>query len=275
MSSYFDDKELFVGPQTHQYGSHMVTTDVKKPIQTKYINVDTRFRDDYNNNFTIDYNLTLDDRTNDLKSIYVTNLELPISFYNISEALGNNVFKVDTTIITVPDGNYDASTLATTIDGLLPPSGSFAIANNKATITGTFDVYFNVDKYGNFDRYNLKSSLGWLLGFREPQYTVTTSQITEGLVNLNGPKYLYLTIDEFNSKVNRNTLTRIQLDNTSYPFGTVLPASVANGYLESELRTYSGKNDLLKIHVRLINEFGKVMDLNGEDISFVLKVEYV
>ena len=37
MSSYFDDKELFVGPQTHQYGSHMVTTDVKKPIQTKYI----------------------------------------------------------------------------------------------------------------------------------------------------------------------------------------------------------------------------------------------
>jgi hypothetical protein len=43
MSSYFDDKELFVGPQTHQYGSHMVTTDVKKPIQTKYINVDTRF----------------------------------------------------------------------------------------------------------------------------------------------------------------------------------------------------------------------------------------
>ena len=81
MSSYFDDKELFVGPQTHQYGSHMVTTDVKKPIQTKYINVDTRFRDDYNNNFTIDYNLTLDDRTNDVKSIYVTNLELPISFY--------------------------------------------------------------------------------------------------------------------------------------------------------------------------------------------------
>ena len=194
MSSYFDDKELFVGPQTHQYGSHMVTTDVKKPIQTKYINVDTRFRDDYNNNFTIDYNLTLDDRTNDVKSIYVTNLELPISFYNISEALGNNVFKVDTTIITVPDGNYDASTLATTIDGLLP-SGSFAIANNKATITGTFDVYFNVDKDGNFNRYNLKSSLGWLLGFREPQYTVDGSQITEGLVNLNGPRYLYLTID--------------------------------------------------------------------------------
>ena len=82
-------------------------------------------------------------------------------------------------------------------------------------------------------------------------------------------------IFEFNSKVNRNTLTRIQLDNTSYPFGSVMPANVHNGYLESEERTYSGKNDLLKIRIKLINEFDKTINLNGDDISFVLRVEYV
>ena len=33
-----DNKELFMGPKTTQYGSHMVMTDVVKPTKTKYIN---------------------------------------------------------------------------------------------------------------------------------------------------------------------------------------------------------------------------------------------
>lgn len=272
MSNYMDDKHLFLGPETNQYGSHMVMTNVSKNTQTKWINIDTRFRDDYKDTFEIDYNITLE-RTNDIKSIYVTNLELPISFYNVSEALGNNVCKVGSTLITVPDNNYTASDLETYINSEMP-SGSFAISNNKGTFTTTDKINFDVDKYGNFKRFDLKSSLGWLLGFRKNEYE-GTSHTSEGLINLNGPRYLYLTLDEFNGKVNRNTLTRIQLDNTNYPYGSVLPASTSNGYLASELRNYSGKNDLLKINVKLINEFGKVMNLNGDDISFVLKVEYV
>ena len=93
MSSYFDDKELFVGPKTSQYGSHMIMTDVQKPKQVKYVNV-TRFRDDYKDSFEVDYTITLNERITDVKSIYVTYLELPISFYNIPDALGNNVCKI-------------------------------------------------------------------------------------------------------------------------------------------------------------------------------------
>ena len=59
MSKYFDDKELFLGPKMDQYGSHMIISDVKKPIQTKYLYIDTKFRDDYSDDFKIDYNLTL------------------------------------------------------------------------------------------------------------------------------------------------------------------------------------------------------------------------
>ena len=62
MSSYFDQKELFVGPQVNQYGSHMIMTDVKKEKKTKYVNLDTRFRDEYNENFNINYNITLDEK---------------------------------------------------------------------------------------------------------------------------------------------------------------------------------------------------------------------
>ena len=47
MSKYFDNKETFLGATTTQYGNHMVMTNVMKPGKTKYINIDTRFKDNY------------------------------------------------------------------------------------------------------------------------------------------------------------------------------------------------------------------------------------
>ena len=48
MSNYFDNKDNFLEPNVTQYGSHMVMTNVHKSSKTKYINIDTRFSDEYN-----------------------------------------------------------------------------------------------------------------------------------------------------------------------------------------------------------------------------------
>ena len=50
MNHSFDKSTLFMEPNTTQYGSHMVMTNVVKPKRTKYLNIDTRFRDEYNYN---------------------------------------------------------------------------------------------------------------------------------------------------------------------------------------------------------------------------------
>ena len=142
MSQYFDKSELFLEPKVKQYGSHMVMSNVHKPTKTKYVNIDTKFSDDYNSTCSVaNYNITLPERINDIKSITVTNLELPMSFYNISSVLGNNCFKItnleiDTTLpyltnistgyvnennhfvdlIIIPDGYYTIDKLKTTIN---------------------------------------------------------------------------------------------------------------------------------------------------------------
>lgn len=141
MSQYFDKSELFLEPKVKQYGSHMIMSNVHKPTKTKYVNVDTKFSDEYNNFSVANYNVTLPERINDVKSITVTNMELPMSFYNISSALGNNSFQitnleVSTTLpyltqlstgsinsnnqfvdtIIIPDGYYNISELKTTIN---------------------------------------------------------------------------------------------------------------------------------------------------------------
>ena len=140
MSQYFDKSELFLEPKVKQYGSHMVMSNVHKPNKTKYVNVDTKFSDEYNNFTVANYNITLPERINDVKTITVTNMELPMSFYNISSALGNNSFQitnleVDNTIpylTQLSTGTINADNKF--VDMIIIPDGYYTIDEFKTTI---------------------------------------------------------------------------------------------------------------------------------------------
>lgn len=297
MSQYFDNKELFTGPKVNQYGSHMLMTNVTKTRKYKYVNIDTKFRDEYNSNTTSDYNITLPERITDVRSISVTNVEIPITFFNISENLGNNAMKVGSTALVVPDGEY---TLTTLVDALnarrtaLAIAITFSYASNKITITadsGTFAIDFGVDSIGGFAKYNFKSRLGWLMGFRSQTYSISSSgtatMTSEFLVDLSGPRYLYLVIDEFtgngnqksfvsplpSSVINKNILARIPLNKQTYAFMSVLPVGISTGLL-TDVRSYTGKVDIQKLNIQLVNENGIAMNLNGADFSFCLEIEH-
>ena len=339
MSNYFEKQDLFLEPKVNQYGSHMVMTNVHKQTKTKYINIDTRFRDEYNNNELVNYNVTLPERINDIKKMTVKSVELPMTMYNISAALGNNYFKItnDTTsspvstMITLRDGTYTMESLTTEIvyqiTNLTNVIGSgpanqlnylrYKIENNKsvffreiifedgAVVNIDLIIDFAIDKYGNFDKYNFKSKLGWLLGYRDTTYTIkniytiladanedaTTKQyiyeVSDTIIDLNGSKYLYLAIDEFSksnpnsfvtplptSLINKSIIARIALDKTNYSFNSILPANMYNGLLISDVRTYTGKIDVQKLNLQLLNDFGNPISLNGMDFSLCLEVEY-
>lgn len=310
---------LFFEPKTDQYGSHMIMSNVHKNSKNKYVNVDTRFRDEYNYSQLANYNITTPERICDVKTMRVVSAEIPISFYNISLVLGNSYFSVtDTTstaftkIITIPDGQYSTITLSKEINkqiteqyytlgspntpnlrfdlsgcvGGTDASGtsSYFITNNSKKAT----INFAINSDGTYDKFNFKSKLGWLLGFRQPSYKMTSTPIfaqSEALLDVNGPRYLYLAIDEFNkgnqssfipplhsSLINKNIIARIPLFNVGgYVFGQTLSMNHYTGLL-SDVRSYTGKIDLFKLNIQLLNENGVVMNLNGMDFSFCLEV---
>jgi hypothetical protein len=128
-----------------------------------------------------------------------------------------------------------------------------------------------------------------MLGFRDITYTTTApgTIVSEQLFDLNRMHYLYLIAEEFSSNtpnsfispfatslLNKNILAKITIDKQLYPYGTVLPANLLNGYLQSDRRTYSGKINLQRLKFQLVNEYGVVMNLNGSDFSFCLEIEY-
>lgn len=410
MSDCFNRNDIFMQPKTNQYGSHMIMTNVHKPNKTKYINVDTRFREDYASrdpyplskcsegvcgetstpnpsfNYTaeVNHNIYIPERVNEVKSMKVKSVEIPCTFYNVSSALGNNSFKIinntvafDSSnnenvnvatqddvslqnsvnpsvtfvgaadasgntnltyyvdIIVIPDGQYNATQLkdaintqialldridqsgdpiptADTADLVFDISSTTLGTKTYVYSTGsTMTVDFSSDDMGISNPQSFTSSLGWMLGFRNTTINVEYDLLYEtgyaaragnngygpdgqplvnamSVVNMNVPRYLYLAVDEYNNKgnqrsfitpltnslINKNIIGRISIDNTNYGFGNLLIASLENGLLCSDTRTYSGKSDLLKMNVKLLYENGNIVSLNGADFSFLLEIEH-
>lgn len=306
MSEYHNKPDLFLEPKTTQYGSHMIMSNVNKPTKMKYVNIDTKFRDEYNYLQTSNYNITLPQRINDVKTMRLTNIEIPMTIYNISANLGNNYFKIinpsnsASKMVVLPDGNYTKTTLISAMNTAITALSATPFTNlvyaatdgNKSVFTTTsanITVEFDVDSTGQPDKYNVKSKLGWLLGFRNFIYAITTAinATSESFIDLLGPKYLYLAVEEFNkgnqnsfitplssSLVNKNVIARITMNGATYPFGQILPANQYNALLISDKRNYTGKIDLQKLNVQLINEYGVAMSLNGMDFSFCLEIEH-
>ena len=314
MSNFNNPHEMFMKPKTEQFGTHMVMTNVQQTNKTKYISIDSKYKDDYQDNNTTNshadllsnqlstsnFNITLPERISNVKSITMTHAEIPLSYYNISSNLGNNYFKVivsgTETMITVDDGFYTETQLQNKINSLLAGESinltltiSSLSKSSMVAGSGTISVHFDVNSQGIHDKYRIKSKLGWLLGFRLLNYDVTTSPVSsEEFSSIKGSKYLYLAIDEFSkgnqnsfmsplhsSLINKNILSRISLDSNNYGHGSILPANLNNGYLVSDTRSYNGNVDLQKLNIQLLNEDGLPVILNGLDFSFCLKVEYL
>jgi hypothetical protein len=107
------------------------------------------------------------------------------------------------------------------------------------------------------------------------------------VADLTGVRYVYLVVDEFSkgnqnsflgplptSLIRKNILAKIVLDRQKYPFGSILPANNTNGYLLTDRRSYTGKIDLQKLNVQLVDDIGKPVNLNGMDFSFCIEVEH-
>jgi hypothetical protein len=110
---------------------------------------------------------------------------------------------------------------------------------------------------------------------------------SDSFINLYSPRYLYIVVDEFTrgnqssfisplptSLINKNILARITIDYKKYDFGDILVGNQFNGTLLTDTRSYTGKTDLQKLNVQIVNEWGIPVNLNGLDFSFTIAVEH-
>lgn len=304
MSNYLNNRSLFMEPEVKQYGNHMVMTNTVLPTKKKYLNIDTRYSDDFDLNKGANYNITMPEKINSVKSMRARCAEIPITFYNISSDLGNNVFLLSdgTTSFLAKLSNkfYDSVELENEVNAILTAAPSpfstvtYQIVDGKSVFTNgggsQLQIQFDISESGALDVQNLTYKLGWMMGYRETEYSLqpADAKTSEAGVDMHLPKYLFLVINEFqngnpysfvtflqHSEINSSqVLARIVMNYREAPYGTVLTCNEERGTLLSDKRIYEGPINLLRMNIQIVNERGVVMNLNGIDFSFCLELEY-
>jgi hypothetical protein len=148
-----------------------------------------------------------------------------------------------------------------------------------------FTLNFQANSSGGEDTSTpLPLKFGWLIGFRNGVYTGNSAYVSEAVIDLKGFKYMFLVVDDYNNNVsnsfysafnssilNKNILARISLQNTSY-FDV---SSQNNLSLVTTVRQYFGPVDIQKLGIQLLDEYGRVVDLNNMDFSFCLTLQSI
>ena len=172
---------------------------VLKNITSRIVMLDSTYRQNivpYNSPVaaSTDYTLDLSDTLNKTLSIKLSSVQIPFTWYNYADYLGNTCFMYATSStpfsdvlntsgmqqFIIPNGSYtSSSTLLAALNLVLPATFTFAVVNNFFTITnGSAHYYVRIVFYnGNNPTMScsntgcrfpskLDNNLGWNLGYR-------------------------------------------------------------------------------------------------------------
>uniref|UniRef100_A0A6C0HQL7 Uncharacterized protein n=1 Tax=viral metagenome TaxID=1070528 RepID=A0A6C0HQL7_9ZZZZ len=280
-----------------------LNTSYINPINIKtvkqYISIDSKFRPNYFNTKSTNFEINLPNAYPNILSMSLKQVSLPCSYYSISKTLGNSTFNVTksgtVSNITIPDGNYAPfSNISSFVTGL-PGGVSFTIdsVSGRASFTNTSGgdiiITFNVDSTFNIDPNTpLPLRCGWQLGFRSASYTVQTGATfsSEGICMITGPQYGFLSINDYqmnecqsytamysSSVLQKNILDRIELSSSTQKIMNGGLFCVINPDKTESPRTYFGPVNINRLKIGLYDEYGRIIDLNNMDWSFVLELE--
>jgi len=143
---------------------------ILNPIQyttiKRAVNIDSRFRPDYYKTSASDQRLTLPYKFENVINMRLASLELPLTYYTISQAYGNNTFIVEwapfgtasythAVQIKIPDGNYSTlysdkhgqSSIESIINAQLQnPNQKILLGTETIVSDPSFNLRFTVDQ---------------------------------------------------------------------------------------------------------------------------------
>ncbi len=213
----------------------------KRYTVTRIVNFDSHYRTildpssvaclnaDPNSNQRLDspsnYTANLSQPLQNVLEITLEHVEIPLSWYVFNPEYGTNYYTTNRSEnpIIIPAGNY--FTGLSIIQALNNASNhlqfSFNMTNNKITVVNNSDQSVEVAWYkpsaqvnlcvqgGGFGQ-KLDYNLGWLLGFRNEKYLISQGNSIEGeaILDLRGPRYLLISLDDFcNNKPSQDIIS--------------------------------------------------------------------
>lgn len=280
-------------------------------IIKKTINIDSRFRDSYYNSKSSNFHIDLPETFKKIMSIEFSAYTIPISVHAINSS--NNYFLIKnnssmaSSLIDISNGNYSTPcsnrvvspadrNIETVIINKLTNfeisydidviSGKSIFKNISTNPNSSYTLLFNTNSNKDFEERPLPLGLGWKLGFRYGEYILKAGEsvMSEGIVDFDSPKYLYVSITDFTNSgtnnfiatfaesiVSTDIIARIdyvhQIDKKNF-YNTA-----RNDIMHNATRNYYGPVDIKKLHIKVLDEYGELVDFNNMDWSFTLLLD--
>ena len=156
--------------------------------------------------------------------------------------------------------------------------------------------FFNIDwLVGKKNINSAQLNMGWVLGFRKGYYTYREDYVNATSVSFDkmegfeaescysGPMdYIFLSIDDYNNNFSKSMLSPFEnsIINDDHIFAKINRDGESFKFINTDVdvlykRNYFGPINLMKIRIRLLDKFGRVINLNNSDYSFTLKLEQI
>ena len=198
------------------------------------------------------------------------------------------------------DTSYSEFTnIESSIDLSLNTNKSIPTGNGKVTIQLTNDIstnfdldFFSIDPnvsiYKESDINNISKLFGWKLGFHNSNYDYyynNTSFTGESTLDIRGPRYLYLLLEDYNKSIYNNYIpfskNMSKLKNTIDIFAriSINNTGAFSMYNENKFkvygdkRTYDGPININRLNIKVTDEYGDILNLNNNNFSFTIKME--
>jgi len=274
------------------------------------LNIDSRFRDNYYAYSSANFHYDLPLIIKNVVSLQLASMDFPCTFYNVNNNFNNNYFILiigsTNFVVTLPDGNYTSEDYVNCINNILSTApGNFKyiyftidvtnassgtgkmVIGINSTYTGPtfqFSIDFVKDQNG-LDNKNvpLPLKMGWMMGFRNGVYVNNSTYLSEGIVDMIPHRYLYLVVNDYNNNVNdgfyaaftdsilnKNILARVAIP--EHGFNTVSHSDLG---LITYPRKYFGPVNIQKLQIQLLDEYGRIINLNNMDYSICLTMETI
>jgi hypothetical protein len=150
-----------------------------------------------------------------------------------------------------------------------------------------FDYFENSDMYYNLANNVNKNqlTLGWLLGFRGNSLIKSGKNMVityenclcyeaESIYDNIGNNYFLLSIDDYQNNHNTTFISPFKYQSlTDNNILSKITTGCCSGKIIYPKRIYFGPTNINKLHIKIYDEFGRIIDINNADLSIELECE--
>jgi len=281
---------------------------VYRQVQKQNLHFDSRFRKGYYQSSSTNFQLNLSEPCESIIGLKLSSICIPNSWYLFADNRNNNTFIIEVKCnhtslakypICIKEGNYTRSELVKYLNDTWFYNSStdtllqyikFDIC--KFSLKSSFQLVDCPDKsysinirFASKKSENIIYNAGWILGFRYAEYMNASKPIySEGLFDCSGDKYFYFCLNDYNKNVNNENVVFFEDSTMRYDvlskiylidgkFSVNIDENTDDLNNQTRTRKYHGPITLKKMEIKIVDAFGRTINLNNMDFSFVLEIE--